>query len=134
MPAITRWFVKTSLVMLLLGLALGVYQQLPGTWQGGLFPVYLHLLVFGWLTQLIFGIALWMLPKYSSAQPRGYEPLNWVVYGCLNAGLVVRLVFEPLHASQAAEWSGAALIAAALLQWLSGMLFAGQAWLRVKGR
>jgi hypothetical protein len=28
----------------------------------GMFPVYLHLLNFGWLTQLLFGVALWMFP------------------------------------------------------------------------
>jgi len=80
MPTITRWFVKTSLVLLVLALCIGFYQQIPSLPQNGLFPVYLHLLTFGWLTQLIFGIAVWMLPKYSSQHPRGYEWVNWLTY------------------------------------------------------
>jgi hypothetical protein len=34
-----------------------------------LWPTYLHLLVLGWLTQLIFGVAFWMFPRYSARNP-----------------------------------------------------------------
>jgi hypothetical protein len=134
MPTITRWLVKTSLVMLVAGLALGVYLYLPGASVGGLFPLYLHLLTFGWLTQLIIGIALWMLPKYTLERPRGDERLNWLIYLCLNLGLVLRALFEPLPPTALPPWRGLGLVAAALLQWLAGMLFILQAWPRVKGR
>lgn len=30
---------------------------------GGLFPVYIHLFMLGWLTQLIFDVVFWMFPK-----------------------------------------------------------------------
>ncbi|GAB4415513.1 MAG: hypothetical protein Kow002_00690 [Anaerolineales bacterium] len=134
MPTITRWFVKTSLVMLVLALLIGVYQQIPGLPKQGYFPVYLHLLAFGWLTQLIFGIAVWMLPKFTSEKPRGYEWINWLTYISLNFGLLLRFIFEPLYGSERLAWSGVGLILAAILQWLAGVLFAGQAWFRVKGR
>ncbi len=134
MPTITRWFVKTSLALLVLALGLGIYQQIPGAPQSGLFPVYLHLLTFGWLTQLIFGIAIWMLPKFTSERPRGYEWVNWLTYISLNAGLVLRAIFEPLQGASVLAWSGAALMVAALLQWLAGVSFAAQAWFRVRGR
>ncbi len=134
MPTITRWFVKTSFVFLGVGLALGVYLLLPGRPVGGLFPVYLHLLTVGWLTQLIFGIAIWMLPKFSLERPRGYEGLNWLVYISLNLGLGLRAIFEPLPMEALAPWRGVALVAAAGLQWLAGVVFAAQAWVRVKGR
>jgi hypothetical protein len=134
MPIITRWFVKTSLALLVLALGLGIYQQIPGTPQSGLFPVYLHLLTFGWLTQLIFGIAIWMLPKFTSERPRGYEWVNWLTYLSLNAGLILRAIFEPLQGANVLSWSGAALMAAALLHWVAGVSFAAQAWFRVRGR
>jgi len=120
--------------MLAIALAIGVYQQVPGAWQAGVFPVYLHVLVFGWLTQFVFGIAIWMLPKWSSALPRGREWVNWGIYASLNAGLVLRMVFEPLHDAQLVAWSGTMLVISATLQWLAGISFAWQAWTRVKGR
>jgi len=134
MPTLTRWLVKTSLIMLIAGLALDVYLHLPGVSTAALFPLYLHLLTFGWLTQLILGIALWMLPKYTLEQPRGDERLNWLIYICLNLGLGLRVLFEPLPPTALPPWRGLGLVAAALLQWLAGMLFILQAWPRVKGR
>ncbi|MFT3895418.1 MAG: hypothetical protein QM730_27655 [Anaerolineales bacterium] len=65
MPPLTRWFLKAALVYLILALCAGILLALPDP-IAGLFPVYFHLLTFGWLTQLIFGVALWMFPKFTS--------------------------------------------------------------------
>ncbi len=74
MPALTRWLVKTSFIYLLLAIGVGVLLALQSTVQwtviGGLFPVYIHLFVLGWLTELIFGVVYWMFPKYSNERPR----------------------------------------------------------------
>ncbi|MEW6085726.1 MAG: hypothetical protein AB1607_14130 [Chloroflexota bacterium] len=43
----------------------------------GLFPKYIHLPVFAWLTQQIFGVVFWLFPKYSVEKPRGSETLGW---------------------------------------------------------
>lgn len=58
MPTLTRWFHKAALIYLILALCVGILLALPGeTLISGLFPVYIHTLAFGWLTQLIFGVA-----------------------------------------------------------------------------
>lgn len=78
MPPLTRWFIRAALAYLVLALCVGVFLTLPtGNPISGLFPVYFHLLTFGWLTQLIFGVALWIFPTYSNAKPRGHEWLGW---------------------------------------------------------
>lgn len=51
MPSLTRWFVKTSFIYPILALVTG------------LLPVYIHLFVLSWLTQLIFGMMYWMFPN-----------------------------------------------------------------------
>jgi hypothetical protein len=130
MPLLTRTFIKTALVYLLLALALGIALALGVT--NGLFPVYIHLLVFGWLTQLIFGVIYWMFPKYSNQFPRGRESLSWITYGTLNLGLILRAIAEPLQASQANNLSGMMLVLSAILQWLSGVAFIANTWQRVK--
>jgi hypothetical protein len=134
MPTITRWFVKASLISLVLGLVTGVWQQVPGMSATGVFPVYLHLLTFGWLTQLIFGIALWMFPVYSKAQPRGPEWLGWGIFAALNAGLLLRVVFEPLQGISPSNFGGWALVTAAVLQWLAGVGYVVNVWTRVRGK
>ena len=133
MPPITRWFVKTALLYLLLALCTGLLLVWPGGAPlSGFFPVYFHTLTFGWLTQLIFGIALWMFPKYSAARPRGPEWLGWATYFLLNAGLVLRIIFEPLNSGSPTPFSGWMLVASALLQWLAGLGFVANTWARVR--
>lgn len=133
MPPITRWFLKAGLVYLVLALGTGVFLALPNANStSGLFPVYFHMLTFGWLTQLIFGIALWMFPKYSIARPRGHEWLGWITLILLNSGLILRIIFEPLHGLVPSSFSSWALVAAALLQWLAGVAFVANTWTRVR--
>ncbi len=133
MPTLTRWFLKASLLYLILALIAGILLVLPaGNPFSGLFAVYIHILVFGWLTQLIFGVALWMFPKYSTAKPRGHEWLGWATFTLLNAGLVLRIIFEPMQSSAATSFAGWMLVISAILQWLSGMAFVANTWARVR--
>ncbi len=134
MPTINRWFVKASLICLVLGLLTGIWQQIPSLVIPALFPVFLHLLTIGWLTQLIFGIALWMFPVYSKAEPRGPEWLGWGIFLTLNAGLFLRVIFEPLQAISPSILGGWMLVTSAILQGLAGVGFVFSVWTRVRGR
>ncbi len=135
MPTLTRWLIKTALAYLAAALLLGVGVALRPLGLapdviGGLGPVYFHLLMVGWVTQLIFGVAHWMFPKASPDKPRGDERVMWLVYGLLNAGLVLRAVSEPFVAVNITF--GWLLAAAALLQWLAGLGAVWSLWGRVK--
>ncbi len=139
MPPLTRWFIRSSLVFLILALAVSILLagrrlvDLPEvmTYLG---PVQTHLFVVGWVTQLIFGVAYWMFPKFSKERPRGSEGLAWATFATLNAGLILRVLAEPLNArSPGGAWSWL-LAAAAILQWLAGMAFVANTWSRVKER
>ncbi len=136
MPPLTRWFVKTSFVYLILALVAGLFLAVPSLSDvgliSGLFPVYIHLLVFGWLTQLIFGVVFWMFPKYSNEKPRGSETLGWWTYGLLNAGLILRAIAEPFQSTQPNPVSGWVLVVSAVLQFLAGLAFVVNSWGRVK--
>jgi cbb3-type cytochrome oxidase subunit 1 len=138
MPTLTRWFVKTSFIYLALALVAGSLLALQSTFNlislGGLFPVYIHLLVFGWVTQLIFGVVFWMFPKYSSEQPRRSEPLGWWTYTLLNIGLLLRAIAEPSNSAHPNLISGWMLVISAILQFLAGLAFVVNTWGRIKGR
>ncbi len=133
MPPITRWFIKAALIYLVLALCAGILLVLPiDAPVSSLFPAYLHMLTFGWLTQLIFGVALWMFPKYSTAKPRGLEWLGWATFTLLNTGLISRIIFEPLNSISPTNISGGMLVLAAILQWLAGIAFVINTWSRVR--
>lgn len=137
MPPITRTFIKTGLLYFVAALlaSLLVAGYLPlglPAWVAGLSPVYFHLFMVGWVTHLIIGIAFWMFPKFTKAQPRGSEQLAWAVYGLLNGGLLLRVIAEPLQSVQPGPLWGWLLVLAATLQWLGGVCFVMNTWPRVK--
>lgn len=137
MPQLTRLFIKTALVYFVLALLAGwitTIQALRTTvpLAGALSPVYFHLFMVGWVTQLIIGVAYWMFPRFTRERPRGYDSLFWATYGLLNAGLILRVFAEPSMAVSAWEGWGTWLAVSALLQWLGGMSFVASIWPRVK--
>ena len=136
MPPLTRWLVKAALVYLVAALALGVAVQIPAVARlpavAVLWPTYLHILVVGWLTQLIFGVAYWLFPRYSAEQPRGSERLGWATFALLNAGLLLRLVGEPRRALGGD--AHAVLLVSAVAQLLAVWGFVLNTWPRVRER
>jgi len=124
-PPLTRWYIKLSLVYLVAALAASVWQAAGGPlW---LTPIYIHLFVVGWITGMIFGVAYWMFPKFSKEQPRGMNGLAVATFTLLHAGLLLRIVAEPLQA-------GGLLVLSAVSQWLAGVGFIVNTWPRVKER
>ncbi|MBL8165245.1 MAG: cbb3-type cytochrome c oxidase subunit I [Anaerolineae bacterium] len=139
MPTLTRYHIKTALVYFVLALLLGVLLAAQPVFNlppliGTLRPVFLHLLIVGWITQLIIGVAYWMFPKKSKENPRGSTKVGWAVYVLLNLGLVLRAVSEPLSVIYPQTIAGVALAAAAVLQVGAGWLFIVNTWPRVKER
>jgi hypothetical protein len=116
MPITSRTFVKASVLYLILGAILGAFLFV-NRW----FPLepriatlrvsHIQFLIVGWLTQLILGVAWWLFPPLSiglrTGEPkparrgqaqRGSEPLFWATFVFLNAGILLRALFEPLYA------------------------------------
>lgn len=139
MPTLTRYHIKSGLIYFVVALLLGFLilaksiLNLPELIIA-FNPVYLHLLMVGWILQLIMGVVYWMFPKYSKEHPRGSEKLGWAVYILLNMGLILRVVGEPL-VSIKPEWNtGWVLAISAVLQLLAGWGFIVNTWGRVKER
>lgn len=139
MPLLTRLFVKTAIVYFVAALIVGLLLAarpvlgLP-TIVASLSPVYFHLLMVGWVTQLILGVAHWMFPRYSKEIPRGKDWLTWATFLLLNSGLLLRIIAEPARTVSVEPVWGWLLALSALLQWLAGMAFIANLWPRVKER
>lgn len=139
MPTLTRFFIKSAFFYFIGSLLIGLLLLLSGPltlprWVPVLRPTYYHLLIVGWVTQLIFGVIFWMFPKASRAQPRGNEQLAWFSYITLNTGLLLRLFCEPWQALAPNTLAGWGLGASALLQLLAAWAFIWASWPRVKGK
>lgn len=140
MPLITRCLIKAGLASLVCALLIAALLAVPPTLVKlpsaiyALQPVYFHLFMVGWVTQLIFGVAFWMFPKFTKEKPRGSERLGWAVYVLLNLGLILRVLAEPLSTTQPAPVWSMLLVISALCQWFAGAGFVANTWNRVKER
>jgi hypothetical protein len=132
MPTITRYFIKSAMLYFVVGLFMAfllsakTLLNLPDTIML-MNPTYLHVLVMGWITQLIIGISYWMFPKYSKEKPRGDERIGWFIFIAFNIGLLLRVVGEPL----AIRWM---LPISAVVQMVAIWFFILAIWPRVKER
>ena len=97
-------------------------------------PAYVHMLVVGWITQMIFGVAYWMFPKFSPEAPRGNDGIAVATFVLLNVGLLLRVVVEPARAWRPDAMPGWLLAVAGAAQALAGIGFAINTWPRVKIR
>ena len=139
MPRLSRYLIKTAFIHLLLGLGMSLLVAAQKSFGlppaiATLRPVYLHLIVLGWLTQLIMAVAYWMFPKFSKEMPSGNERLAWAVYISLNLGLLLRSIGEPLAALNPNSGYGWILVFAALFLLAAGWIFVLNTWSRVKER
>jgi hypothetical protein len=135
----TRAFVRTAFVNLMVGallFAIGLVADAAG-FDGRLavlrYPA-IHLLVVGWLTQLIVGVAIWLFPLPERPGSPWMNRLGWIGFGLLNGGLVLRLAGEVGPAFGGAVWAGWALAASATAQAIAAWLFAALLMPRLRPR
>jgi hypothetical protein len=142
MPRLSQLMIRTALVWLAIGSAVGglllLNKGLPLLpWLWTLRMTHVYLLLVGWMVQFACGVAFWILPRLDASGARGDERLAWLCYGALNAGVALAALHDPLAvafdraSSVGAMVLRALLVLAGLLYVLSVSAFIAHAWPRV---
>ena len=131
MPKLSVWFVRTALVYLALGFALGAVLLAAPALQLGmpaarLLPVHIEFLLSGWMIQLALGVAFWILPRFRVGPERGRENLAWLSYALLNLGVVIAAAGAAVGLTAVLPSIGHAV------QAVAAGAFALHAWPRIK--
>lgn len=97
-----RLLVKTSIFYLILGVLLGIFIQLGyrySAFKWALFwrTTHVHLLLVGFVLQMIMGVAIWMFPRRKELPYWTPELQGMVLYFLLNTGTITRTVGEPFR-------------------------------------
>jgi hypothetical protein len=94
MPRLSVYFVRASLIYMLLGFTIGGLMLAnkgviisPMIWS--LLPLHMEFAFVGWIIQLAMGVAFWILPRFSKGPPRGDERLSWLALLLVNAGIIL---------------------------------------------
>jgi hypothetical protein len=149
-PITSRTFVKASIIYLCLGAILGalmyINRSIPlGPWIGYVRVTHIQMLVVGWLTQLILGVAWWLfpplkiglrtdapLPVRRGQTQRGSEPLFWTTFVCLNAGILLRALGEPIYTWTKIDFFRFLAATSGLFLLLAALMFVINMWSRVR--
>jgi hypothetical protein len=139
MPLLTRWFIRISFLYLIVALLLGFLLSLRPLFPlppvlTATVPGYFHLFLVGWLTQLIFGTVFWLFPPADPPRPELEARLGWGVLVLLNAGLLLRVLGEPVVALQPGSAWGWLLVVSAVCQWVAGLAYVTLVWPRARER
>ncbi len=134
MPKLSVWFIRASLLYLGIGFTFGALLLFnkgiplqPLIWR--LLPAHIEFLLIGWVIQLVFGTAFWILPRFSRGSRRGNEKLAWSAFILLNLGILLvgaAPFFPPAVNSAPLILIGRACEIAA------AAAFAAHAWPRIK--
>lgn len=136
MPRLSRFFVRSALLHLVIGFGVGtvllcvkagVADPLLWVWL----PAHVDALLAGWMLQLACGVGYWILPRLGVAR-RGRSWLAVMSFVLLNTGSALCLGSGALRYVAPGEASLTPLFAAGVaLQTLALCAFAAHAWPRV---
>lgn len=95
MPKLSVWMVRASLIWMGIGFLFGslilhhkgipIY---PWTWR--LLNLHIEIMIFGWIIQLVMGVAFQVLPRFSKRESRyGAEYLGWWSFYLINSGIMI---------------------------------------------
>lgn len=100
----------------------------------GLMPLFWHMLMVGWITQIIFGVSIWMFPGRTRAEGFMPQRWGWLTYIFLNTGLLLRIIAEPMPAWSDAEIWKVLAVLSALLQLTGGAAYVIEMWPRIQSK
>lgn len=134
MPRITRWFIKSGIIYLFAGITLAFFSELSFVQSGTLLlPVYWHMIVIGWITQIIMGVSLWMFPRKRRDRKKTETFSAVASFWSLNAGLILRFFSEPFLPFFTEHPMMILIISVSILLQVCGILFyVAEIWPRVQ--
>jgi hypothetical protein len=134
MPRIARIFIKTGLIYFIGALLMGLAYEIGGLLFRAIIPLFWHLLMVGWITQIIFGVSMWMFPGRNREEGFKAQKWAWLTYGFLNTGLVLRFISEPmLTYSSLPVWDILIAVSAAF-QLLAAIAYTIELWPRIQSK
>jgi hypothetical protein len=134
MPRLARIFIKTGLIYFLASLLLGFAAEFKWFTFPGITPLFWHLLMVGWITQIIFGVSMWMFPGRTKEEGFWPQKWGWLTYILLNVGLICRLIAGPASYTSNAELWSILLVISGAGQVMAAGAYTIELWPRIQSK
>lgn len=98
MPSISRFMIRLALVYFLVGVTIGALLLVdkalvfwPDLWK--LRQIHIAWSLEGWLLNLVFGTAYWILPRRAEEPERGRPTVTWIAVTLINVGILGQALY-----------------------------------------
>lgn len=138
MHSLVRRYIKTAIVFLFVGLAIGGWMitrrelddRSPSEF---VVSAHTHAVFVGFVMTMILGVALWLFPRPDKADTRYRPALAEAAYYLLTVGTAVRIAGELMRSMSGARWLRLAVLLSGWLQILGLAVFFYTMWSRIRG-
>lgn len=132
-----RYFIKTSLAFLVLGILTGLYMSFAKyVFQTGytqeLISAHTHLILVGSVMMMIMGVALWFFPRPEKNDKKYNPTLIWITYWMMTLSTLLRFIFQVVGAYYYIQWVNVAIVIFSIFQVLAMILFFYSIWGRIR--
>ena len=137
MYSLVRRYIKTGIVFLALGVALGVYmlwaREIRHRWPDPyLVSAHAHAVLVGFVMFLILGVALWLFPRAEKGDERYRPGRAEAAYWILATSTAVRFVSEASQAWSRAGWLGWVVLLGGVGQAVGLGVYFWTMWTRIR--
>lgn len=131
MPFISRLFIRSGLLYFVLAMVTGILLEFEPFALPPLMPLFWHMLMLGWITQIIMGVSLWMFPGRTREEGFIKQKWSWLTFLFLDIGLALRIIAEPMLSYSNSNFWRVLIVASAGLQVLAAVCYFIEIWPRV---
>jgi len=132
-----RYFIKTSIIFLVIGLLTGLYMSVSQNLFGRSYSIELvsahtHIILSGTVMMMIMGVALWFFPRPEKEDTKYNPGLILFVYWLLTSATTLRFIFQVIDSFSYSSVSCVMITIFSFLQVVGILLFFYSIWGRIR--
>lgn len=132
-----RYFVKTSLVFLVVGILAGLHMSFAKYVSGSgytqeLVSAHTHIILVGSVMMMIMGVALWFFPRAEKNDKKYNPDLIWITYWMITIATALRFIMQFIASYYYIPWVNTSVAIFSSFQVLAMILFFYSMWGRIR--
>lgn len=132
-----RYFVKTSIAFMVVGILSGFYMMISrrlfdSGYGPSMLSAHTHVILVGFMMMMIMGIAVWFFPKADKDNKKYNPSLIVLVYWLMVSGTSLRFIFEVIESYVTLGISNYIIVASASMQILAAVIYVYTMWGRIR--
>ncbi len=132
-----RYFVKTSVIFLIIGILSGLYMSLAKNvfhtpFGPELVSAHAHIILVGSVMMMIMGVALWFFPRAEKDDKKYNPALILITYWIMTISTALRFVSQAAAGFVYIEWLNVIISVTSAFQVIAILLFFFSIWGRIR--